>query len=117
LKPHDQRAALSKLRDRVKRGVDISVPGGLTTKQAVVLLFCRTQVMLTGKMPTVREVQTEFNVSSLSTAQFHLENLREKGFLPRDRHDLYLTLTEADFLFAVIDEKDEQIRILAARVK
>lgn len=99
-------APLKEIRRRVKIGTDLNIPRSLTTKQAAVLLYCRQSVMLHGKMPTVREVQSQFELSSLSTAQFHLSNLRGLGLLPTKRADLYITLNEGQMLLDLLDAKE-----------
>jgi len=66
----------------------------LTDAQDRVLSFVRDEIRSSGRSPTVREIQQAFGYRSPNTAQFHVNNLVEAGYLRRDRGHRGLLLTE-----------------------
>lgn len=66
----------------------------LTDAQARVLSFLRDEIHSTGRSPTLREIQAEFGYRSANTAQFHVKNLVEAGYLRRSAGHRGLLLTE-----------------------
>ncbi|MFT5322417.1 MAG: repressor LexA [Planctomycetaceae bacterium] len=53
----------------------------LTDVQARVLSFVAGQIRSTGRSPSLREIQAEFEYGSPHTARFHVTNLVEAGYL------------------------------------
>lgn len=66
----------------------------LTKVQARILNFIREEIRSTGRSPSMREIQTEFGYGSPHTAQFHVSNLIDAGYLRRDTGHRGLQLTE-----------------------
>jgi len=112
LSPTEKKNLLLNLRSRVRVGTDLSEFTRLTTKQAAVLAYCRTRMIETGRVPTVRQVQAEFGLKSLSTAHTHLQALRAKKLLPGPTELVGLNLIEGQFLFDLIDEQAKEIEHL-----
>ncbi len=58
--------------------------GNLTPKQQTMLDFIRSFSQETGYPPTVREIGESLGLKSPSTVKFHLDNLRDKGYIRWD---------------------------------
>jgi repressor LexA len=56
----------------------------LTAHQKHVLVFVGTFVRENGYAPSLREIAKELKTSNLSTAQYFIEQLAEKGYLKKD---------------------------------
>ncbi len=56
----------------------------LSKKQKLVYDYVKQQIIQNGYPPTVREIAEEFNFKSATSAQFHLKNLEEMGYIVRD---------------------------------
>lgn len=56
----------------------------LTAKQRQVLNFINSFVRERGYSPSLREITQELKTSNLSTAQYYIEQLEEKGYLKKD---------------------------------
>lgn len=56
----------------------------LTARQRQVLNFINSFVREKGYSPSLREIAQELKTSNLSTAQYYIEQLEEKGYLKRD---------------------------------
>ena len=70
-------------------------PQVLTPVQTRVFEFVRDTIHSTGRAPTMREIQTQFAYGSPHTAQFHVNNLIEAGWLRREHGHRGLQLTES----------------------
>lgn len=92
----------------------------LTNIQARVLGFIREEIRSTGRSPSMREIQAEFGYGSPHTAQFHVNNLVEAGYLHRGAGHRGLQLLEPRGLrlagtvaagspIEAIEEQDEQL--------
>ena len=57
----------------------------LTPRQSEIYLFLEQQVMK-GLPPTIREIGTEFGITSPNGVMCHLEAIEKKGFIRRDKH-------------------------------
>jgi repressor LexA len=55
----------------------------LTKAQLRVLEFIRREISSSGRSPSMREIQAEFDYASPHTPQFHVSNLIEAGYLER----------------------------------
>lgn len=111
----EKQALLDSLRARVRIGVEMPEISGMSAKKAAVLMFCRTKMLEDSRVPTVREVQAEFGLRSLSAAHAHLQDLRRLKLLPKLRATIGLSNVEAQFLFDVIEEQRRQIMHLGKR--
>lgn len=67
----------------------------LTSIQSRVFEFVRDTISSTGRAPTMREIQSEFSYGSPHTAQFHVNNLIEAGWLRRESGHRGLQLAES----------------------
>lgn len=56
----------------------------LTARQKQVLVFVSTFIRENGFAPSLREIAHELETSNLSTAQYFIEQLTEKGYLKKD---------------------------------
>lgn len=56
----------------------------LSTKQKIVYDYVKQHIKQNGYPPTVREIAEELNFKSATSAQFHLKNLEEMGYIVRD---------------------------------
>jgi repressor LexA len=94
----------------------------LTDIQTRVLDFIRLEIRSTGRAPSMREIQAEFGYKSPHTAQFHVNNLVEAGYLHRGSGHRGLQLTESEgirlagtvaagFPIEAIEERDERINL------
>ena len=70
----------------------------LTKTQQRVLDFICQEIRCTGRSPSMREIQTEFDYKSPHTALFHVNNLVETGYLTRGYGHRGLQLTEPEGL-------------------
>ena len=66
----------------------------LTTQQAVVLEFIRTQIQHSGVAPSIREVAKHLGHTTLSSAQLHIKNLVAAGYLIKGKGNRALELVE-----------------------
>lgn len=57
---------------------------GLTDKQRQVFEFIRSQIVETNRPPTIREIGTEFSMSSTGSVRDVLRALAKKGFIQKD---------------------------------
>ena len=55
----------------------------LTETQTRILEFIRREIHSSGRAPSMREIQTEFEYASPHTPQFHVNNLVDAGYLTR----------------------------------
>ena len=55
----------------------------MTQKQILVYNFIKNYLQQNGLMPMQSEIQEHFGLKSLSTIQFHLKALEERGWIPR----------------------------------
>lgn len=55
----------------------------LTEKQQLILNFIKSEVKKKGVVPSIREICTEFGLSSTSSVHSHLESLEKKGYIKR----------------------------------
>lgn len=108
----DKKLLLDGLRRRVRIGVDMPEIAGLSRKKAAVLMFCRTKMLEDSRVPTVREVQAEFGLRSLSAAHAHLQDLRRFKLLPELRAQIGLSNAEGQFLFDLLDDQQREIENL-----
>ena len=94
----------------------------LTKTQQRVLDFIRREIGSTGRSPSMREIQEEFTYRSPHTAQFHVNNLVEAGYLTREFGHRGLKLTDLKGLPLVgtvaagspieaIEQQDERINL------
>jgi|CXWL01.1.fsa_nt_gi hypothetical protein len=111
----EKQALLDSLRARVRIGVEMPEIEGLGRKKAAVLMFCRTRMLEDNRVPTVREVQAEFGLRSLSAAHAHLQDLRRLKLLPELKATIGLSNAEGQFLFDVIEDQKRQIMHLGKR--
>jgi repressor LexA len=92
----------------------------LTAAQERVLSFIRDEIRSNGRSPTMREIQAEFGYASPHTAQFHVKNLSEAGYLNRGGGHRNLQLTESSGLrlmgvvaagspIEAVEQRDERI--------
>jgi repressor LexA len=92
----------------------------LTDIQTRVLGFIRREIHSTGRSPSMREVQAEFGYGSPHTAQFHVNNLVDAGYLRRGSGHRGLQLVEPEGLrlagtvaagtpIEAIEEQDERL--------
>jgi len=58
----------------------------LTARQRDVLGFVAQRIAATGVAPTLQEISDHFGFSSTASAQKHVNLLRKKGFLRREKH-------------------------------
>jgi len=92
----------------------------VTAIQARILDFIRREIRSTGRAPSMREVQAEFGYGSPHTAQFHVSNLVDAGYLLRGSGHRGLLLAESAGIrlmgtvaagspIEAIEEQDERI--------
>jgi repressor LexA len=92
----------------------------LTKVQARVLDFVRQEIRSTGRSPSLAEIQAEFGYASPHTAQFHVNNLVEAGYLHRRAGHRGLQLAESPGIrlagvvaagspIEAIEEQDERV--------
>ena len=92
----------------------------LTDIQSRILEFVRREIRLTGRAPSMREIQKEFDYASPHTPQFHVNNLVDAGYLTRGSGHRGLQLVEPKGLrlagtvaagvpIEAIEEHDERI--------
>jgi len=53
----------------------------LTDRQRKVLEFIKERINDSGLPPTLREIQSHFNLSSLASPRFHLKSLAKRGYI------------------------------------
>ncbi len=92
----------------------------LTDIQMRILDYIRREIRLTGRAPSMREIQKEFDYASPHTPQFHVNNLVDAGYLTRGAGHRGLQLVEPKGLrlagtvaagvpIEAIEEHDERI--------
>ena len=59
------------------------MPSSLTKTQTRVLEFLQTEIRLTGRAPTIREIASHLGHRTTSSAQLHVTNLEKAGYVIR----------------------------------
>jgi len=91
------------------------MPRGATERQLSILRFVADQLAEKGYVPTIREIGTQFHISSLRGVTVHLDALQRKGLIERANLARTMALTpEGKRDLGLQPDPAEQLRMLEA---
>lgn len=87
--------SLAVIRSKLKKA---KPPAGLTPRQGEILIYL-LRCLVSGYMPTIREIGDEFDINSTNGVVCHLDALRAKGYL-EPANGTGITLTDKALVLA-----------------